>query len=127
MSYTELSKAIRTAWGKIETTGFILFTLILDGGLLTETNEKEQSSGKFARRLGLIGATNLGLGAMLGGGIYVISGTAAGMVGPSIVLAYLVTGLMTVFTAINYSELAGSIPKQGGGYTFSHDTFGGFP
>jgi amino acid transporter len=99
----------------------------LDGGLLTETNEKEQSSGKFARRLGLIGATNLGLGAMLGGGIYVISGTAAGMVGPSIVLAYLVTGLMTVFTAINYSELAGSIPKQGGGYTFSHDTFGGFP
>ncbi|MHA2191760.1 MAG: amino acid transporter, partial [Candidatus Thorarchaeota archaeon] len=93
---------------------------------MTETYEKEQSSGKFARRLGLIGATNLGLGAMLGGGIYVISGTAAGMVGPSIVLAYLVTGLMTIFTAINYSELAGSIPKQGGGYTFSHDTFGGF-
>ena len=63
---------------------------------------------------------------MLGGGIYVISGTAAGMVGPVIVLAYLLTGTLTVFTAINYSELAASIPKQGGGYTFAADTYGGF-
>ncbi|MDF1539607.1 MAG: APC family permease [Candidatus Thorarchaeota archaeon] len=87
----------------------------------------ERPDGKFARRLGLIGATNIGLGAMLGGGIYVISGTAAGMVGPAIIFAYLVTGILTVFTAINYAELAGSIPKQGGGYTFAADTFGGFP
>ena len=64
---------------------------------------------------------------MLGGGIYVISGIAAGMIGPAIVLAYLITGALTVFTAINYSELASSIPKQGGGYTFAADTFGGFP
>ncbi|TFG08120.1 amino acid permease [Candidatus Thorarchaeota archaeon] len=92
-----------------------------------ETFGEEQGSGKFDRTLGLIGATNLGLGAMLGGGIYVISGEAAGMVGPSIVLAYLVTGLMTLFTAVNYAELACSIPKQGGGYTFAHDTYGGFP
>ncbi len=88
-----------------------------------ETKEKS----KFARRLGLIGATNIGLGAMLGGGIYVISGTAAGMIGPALVFAYCATGLITVFTAINYAELASSIPKQGGGYTFAHDTFGGFP
>ncbi|MHA1909401.1 MAG: APC family permease [Candidatus Thorarchaeota archaeon] len=94
---------------------------------MTEASTDKSTDGKFARRLGLIGATNIGLGAMLGGGIYVISGTAAGMVGPVIVLAYLVTGLLTVFTAINYSELASSIPKQGGGYTFAADTYGGFP
>ncbi|MGY5860950.1 MAG: APC family permease [Candidatus Thorarchaeota archaeon] len=94
---------------------------------MTETFGEERSNGKFARRLGLIGATNIGLGAMLGGGIYVISGTAAGMIGPALVFAYLVTGALTVFTAINYSELACSIPKQGGGYTFAHDTWGGFP
>ncbi|MCK5301682.1 MAG: amino acid permease [Candidatus Thorarchaeota archaeon] len=94
---------------------------------MTETIGEERSNGKFARRLGLIGATNIGLGAMLGGGIYVISGTAAGMIGPALVFAYLVTGALTVFTAINYSELACSIPKQGGGYTFAHDTWGGFP
>ena len=94
---------------------------------MTETFGEERPNGKFARRLGLIGATNIGLGAMLGGGIYVISGTAAGMIGPALVFAYLVTGALTVFTAINYSELACSIPKQGGGYTFAHDTWGGFP
>ncbi|MHA1960509.1 MAG: APC family permease [Candidatus Thorarchaeota archaeon] len=94
---------------------------------MVESSETQHSEGKFARRLGLVGATNLGLGAMLGGGIYVISGAAAGMIGPAVVLAYLMTGLLTVFTAINYSELASSIPKQGGGYTFAHDTLGGFP
>jgi len=94
---------------------------------LTEASTQKSTDGKFARRLGLIGATNIGLGAMLGGGIYVISGIAAGMIGPVIVLAYLITGVLTVFTAINYSELASSIPKQGGGYTFAADTFGGFP
>ena len=82
---------------------------------------------KFARHLGLVGATNIGLGAMLGGGIYVISGTAAGMIGPALVLAYLVTGIIAMFTAVNYAEIASSIPKQGGGYTFAHDTLGGLP
>ncbi|MHA2311598.1 MAG: APC family permease [Candidatus Thorarchaeota archaeon] len=94
---------------------------------MSDITGQDTSEEKFARRLGLAGATNLGLGAMLGGGIYVISGIAAGMVGPGIIVAYLFTGLLTVFTAINYAELSSSIPKQGGGYTFAHDTFGGFP
>jgi amino acid transporter len=74
-----------------------------------------------------VGATNIGLGAMLGGGIYVISGAAAGIIGPALVVAYLVTGILAMFTAINYAEIASSIPKQGGGYTFAHDTLGGLP
>jgi APA family basic amino acid/polyamine antiporter len=64
---------------------------------------------------------------MLGGGIYVISGTAAGMIGPALVFAYLFTGILAMFTAVNYAEIASSIPKQGGGYTFAHDTIGGLP
>ncbi|TXT55873.1 MAG: putative amino acid permease YhdG (modular protein) [Candidatus Thorarchaeota archaeon] len=94
---------------------------------MVETFGEEHSETKFARRLGLAGATNIGLGAMLGGGIYVISGIAAGMIGPAIVLAYLVAGILSVFTAVNYAELACSIPKQGGGYTFVHDVHGGSP
>ena len=94
---------------------------------MTETSGQKTSEEKFARRLGLAGATNLGLGAMLGGGIYVISGIAAGMIGPALIFAYMATGLLTVFTAINYAELASSIPKQGGGYTFAQETYGGFP
>ena len=94
---------------------------------MTETIADEQASGKFGRHLGLVGATNIGLGAMLGGGIYVISGTAAGMIGPALVFAYLFTGVLAMFTAVNYAEIASSIPKQGGGYTFAHDTIGGLP
>ncbi len=94
---------------------------------MQETISKQQGEDKFGRHLGLVGATNIGLGAMLGGGIYVISGTAAGIIGPALVVAYLVTGVLAMFTAINYAEIASSIPKQGGGYTFAHDTLGGFP
>ncbi len=94
---------------------------------LQDLANDEQADGKFSRRLGLVGATNIGLGAMLGGGIYVISGTAAGIIGPALVVAYLVTGILAMFTAINYAEIASSIPKQGGGYTFAHDTLGGLP
>ena len=94
---------------------------------MTETIGDEKASEKFGRHLGLVGATNIGLGAMLGGGIYVISGTAAGMIGPALVIAYFFTGLLAMFTAVNYAEIASSIPKQGGGYTFAHDTIGGLP
>lgn len=94
---------------------------------MIETIDDEQASGKFGRHLGLVGATNIGLGAMLGGGIYVISGTAAGMIGPALVFAYFFTGVLAMFTAVNYAEIASSIPKQGGGYTFVHDTVGGLP
>ncbi|TFH03153.1 MAG: amino acid permease [Candidatus Thorarchaeota archaeon] len=91
------------------------------------TPDDAHGDERFDRRLGLVGALSIGLGAMLGGGIYVIAGTAAGMIGPALVMAYLATGLLTIFTAINYAELACSIPKQGGGYTFAQDTIGGFP
>ncbi|MFX0046278.1 MAG: hypothetical protein ACFE8Z_10560, partial [Candidatus Hermodarchaeota archaeon] len=73
---------------------------------MKETSGQKTSEERFARRLGLAGATNLGLGAMLGGGIYVISGIAAGMIGPALIFAYMATGFLTVFTAINYAELA---------------------
>ena len=92
---------------------------------MTEHHTRHRS--KFARRLGLVGATNIGLGGTLGGGIYVISGVAAGMIGPGLILVYLVTGFLAMFSALSYAELASSIPKQGGGYTFVHDTIGGFP
>ena len=105
-------------------------TIVLDdtpSGERALTTCDGQEEERFARRLGLLGATNIGLGAMLGGGIYVIAGAAAGMIGPALIVAYLLTGFLAMFTAVNYAEIACSIPKQGGGYTFAHDTIGGFP
>jgi amino acid transporter len=94
---------------------------------MTATTDPAHEQEKFSRHLGLAGATNIGLGAMLGGGIYVVSGAAAGMIGPALVVAYFVTGILALVTATNYAELSSSIPKQGGGYTFAYETIGGLP
>ncbi len=77
--------------------------------------------------MGVLGATNVGIGAMMGSGIFILSGVVAGVVGPALFIAYLLSGFITLFTAVNYSELVASIPKQGGGYTFVHDIIGGYP
>ncbi|MHA1769404.1 MAG: hypothetical protein ACTSV3_06080 [Candidatus Thorarchaeota archaeon] len=48
----------------------------------------------------------------MGGGIHIIAGAAAGIVGPALILAYFRTGVLAMFTAANYAENAGSIPKE---------------
>lgn len=63
-------------------------------------------------------AVMIGIGAMMGPGIFALPGELAKMIGPIGVLVYLAMGLMTVFTALNYSELGAAIPVAGGGYSF---------
>jgi APA family basic amino acid/polyamine antiporter len=81
---------------------------------------------KFSRELGLLEATTLGVGAMIGAGIFILSGMAAGIAGPAAIISYILCGLMTLFTALSYSELSSSIPLAGGGYTFVHQGIGGY-
>ncbi len=81
---------------------------------------------KFSRELGLLEATTLGVGAMIGAGIFILSGMAAGIAGPAATISYVLCGLMTLFTALSYSELSSSIPLAGGGYTFVHQGLGGY-
>ncbi len=85
-----------------------------------------QAEIKFSRELGLLEATTLGVGAMIGAGIFILSGMAAGIAGPAATLSYVLCGLMTLFTALSYSELSSSIPLAGGGYTFVHQGIGGY-
>jgi amino acid transporter/nucleotide-binding universal stress UspA family protein len=68
----------------------------------------------------------LGVGAMIGAGIFILSGLAAGTAGPGATVSYLLVGFMTLFTALSYCELAAAIPIAGGGYTFVHEAIGGF-
>jgi APA family basic amino acid/polyamine antiporter len=98
---------------------------------LTEKAKPVEAQGaeaeiKFSRELGLLEATTLGVGAMIGAGIFILSGMAAGIAGPAATLSYVLCGLMTLFTALSYSELSSSIPLAGGGYTFVHQGLGGY-
>ncbi|MGD8718422.1 MAG: amino acid permease [Candidatus Zixiibacteriota bacterium] len=86
----------------------------------------EEHEIKLTRSLGLLSATMLGVGAMIGAGIFILSGLAAGTAGPGATVSYLLVGFMTLFTALSYCELAAAIPIAGGGYTFVHEAIGGF-
>jgi len=60
----------------------------------------------------------IGIGAMMGPGIFALPGELAHMIGPLGIFVYLATGLITIITALNYSELGAAIPIAGGGYSF---------
>ena len=67
-------------------------------------------------------AVMIGIGATMGPGIFALPGELAHMVGPLGIFVYLVMGIITVFTALNYSELGAAIPLAGGGYSFTSRT-----
>lgn len=92
------------------------------------TPSKEESrTGEptFARNLGLFDATMIGVGAMIGAGIFVLTGIAAGQSGPASILAFALNGAVTLLTAFAYAELASAIPEAGGGYAFVRRAFPG--
>jgi len=76
----------------------------------------------FKRNIGLFMASMIGIGAMMGPGIFALPGELAKMIGPLGVVVYLVMGLVTLFTALNYSELGAALPIAGGGYSFTSMT-----
>src|SRR6056297_1953557 len=80
----------------------------------------EQSG--FKRDIGLFMAVMIGIGAMMGPGIFALPSEVAGSAGPLGILAYLFMGGLTLFTAFSYSELGAAIPIAGGGYSFTSRT-----
>jgi APA family basic amino acid/polyamine antiporter len=80
-----------------------------------------------AAELGLLDATMIGMGAMIGAGIFVLTGLAADIAGPAAILVFALNGVVTAFTALSYAELASAIPKSGGGYAFVREVFADLP
>ncbi len=70
----------------------------------------------LSRDLSLFDITMIGVGAMIGAGIFVLTGIAAGTAGPALILSFALNGIVTVFTAMVYAELGSAIPEAGGGY-----------
>ena len=71
------------------------------------------------RHIGLFGATSIGVGAIVGGGILALAGTAFQEAGPGAILAFAFNGLIAVATALSFAELATASPRSGGTYAFA--------
>jgi APA family basic amino acid/polyamine antiporter len=71
---------------------------------------------ELSREMGVTSATMIGVGAMIGAGIFVLTGIAAGTAGPGLMMVFLLNGIVTTFTAMAYAELGSAIPEAGGGY-----------
>lgn len=88
-------------------------------------NSDSQNKVSFARSLRTFDATMIGIGAMIGAGIFVLTGMAAGEAGPGALLAFALNGVVTLLTALCYAELASAYPKSGGGYSYIKKAFPG--
>src|ERR671915_396658 len=85
----------------------------------------EHGTKALKRTLSATDLTMLGIGAIIGTGIFVLTGTAAAnQAGPAIVLSYVAAGLACGFAALCYAEFAAMIPIAGSAYTYAYATLG---
>src|ERR1700740_2344999 len=91
--------------------------------LMKEAHESGEHSLK--RALGPVNLVTLGIGAIIGAGIFVLTGSAAALyAGPAIMLSYVFAGLGCVFAGLCYAEFASMIPIAGSAYTYGYATLG---
>lgn len=89
---------------------------------VAETNAK----GGLKRDLTAFDLTLLAIGAVIGAGIFVITGTAAVKAGPALILSFVIAGIACLFAALCYAEFASTVPASGSVYTYSYATLGEF-
>jgi basic amino acid/polyamine antiporter, APA family len=78
------------------------------------------TGGTLKREVGVFGATMMGLGSMVGTGVFVSIGIAAGVVGPAVVLAIALAALVATCNALSSAQLAASMPVSGGTYEYGY-------
>src|SRR6188472_1278160 len=95
--------------------------------LLQSEAAAEGTEVSLKRALGALNLTMLGIGAIIGAGIFVLTGTAAAEhAGPAIVLSFVLAGLGCLFAGLCYAEFAAMIPIAGSAYTYGYATLGEF-
>jgi len=78
----------------------------------------------LGRSLGLLEALSIGIGSMIGAGIFVLSGSAAQAAGPAALISFALAGGSVLLTALCFAELATAMPRAGGPYVFVKEAFG---
>jgi basic amino acid/polyamine antiporter, APA family len=90
-------------------------------------DEAADSKHGFKKTLTATNLTTLGIGAIIGAGIFVLTGQAAAQyAGPAIVLSFIISGLACAFAGLCYAEFASMIPISGSAYTYAYTTLGEF-
>ncbi|MCW2746942.1 MAG: putative amino acid permease [Nocardioidaceae bacterium] len=88
--------------------------------LITDTEGDEA----LQKSIGPVGLTAMGVGAIIGTGIFVVIGEGAQMAGPAVILAFVLAAVTCLFSALSYAELAAAVPVAGSAYTYSYATMG---
>src|SRR5512137_1224843 len=87
--------------------------------------EEMAGENRLRRILGPVQLTSLGVGCIIGTGIFVLTGIAAhDKAGPALTLSFAVSGLACIFAALCYAEFASMIPVAGSAYTYAYATLG---
>jgi APA family basic amino acid/polyamine antiporter len=82
--------------------------------LLNAMAPEPQDYGHLKREIGLFGATALGIGAIIGSGIFIVTGIVAGVAGPAMIFSVILAGVIAVFSAMSVAELGSWLPEEGG-------------
>jgi len=94
---------------------------------VTDLQTEALSDHSLKRALGALNLTLLGIGAIIGTGIFVLTGTVAALnSGPAVVLSFALAGIASIFAALCYSEFASLVPMAGSAYTYGYATLGEF-
>src|SRR3982074_1108929 len=92
---------------------------------VTELQAEALTDQSLKRALGALNLTALGVGAIIGTGIFVLTGTVAAQnAGPAVVLSFVLAGVASIFAALCYSEFASLVPMAGSAYTYGYATLG---
>jgi APA family basic amino acid/polyamine antiporter len=88
---------------------------------------QHREHGELRRMLSTVDLTLMGIGAIIGAGVFVLTGVAAATeAGPAVVISYIFAGLASLFAALSYAELAASIGGTGSAYSYAYSGFGEF-
>ncbi len=92
---------------------------------VTDLQKEALTDHSLKRALGALNLTMLGIGAIIGTGIFVLTGTVAALnAGPAVVLSFVLAGVASIFAALCYSEFASLVPMAGSAYTYGYATLG---
>jgi len=92
---------------------------------VTQLQADALTDQRLKRALGATNLTALGIGAIIGTGIFVLTGTVAAQnAGPAVILSFVLAGVASIFAALCYSEFASLVPMAGSAYTYGYATLG---